>query len=68
MTDRRTLAVPDGLAGERLDAALSRLFGFSRTKAAELVSAGDVLVDGAPAAKSDRVHAGAWLDVTVPPP
>jgi 23S rRNA pseudouridine1911/1915/1917 synthase len=68
VTDRRTLPVPDGLAGERLDAALSRLFGFSRTKAAELVSAGDVLVDGAPAAKSDRVHAGSWLDVTVPPP
>jgi 23S rRNA pseudouridine1911/1915/1917 synthase len=68
VTDRRTLPVPDGLAGERLDAALSRLFGFSRTKAAELVSAGDVLVDGAPAAKSDRVHAGSWLDVTIPPP
>ena len=68
MTDRRTLPVPDGLAGERLDAAISRLFGFSRTKAAEMVSAGDVLVDGAPAAKSDRVNAGAWLDVTVPAP
>jgi 23S rRNA pseudouridine1911/1915/1917 synthase len=60
--------VPEGLAGERLDAALSRLFGFSRTKAAELVGAGDVLVDGAPAVKSDRVHAGAWLDVSIPPP
>lgn len=66
--ERRTLPVPEGLAGERLDAALSRLFGFSRTKAAELVSTGDVLVDGAPAAKSDRVHAGAWLDIAVPAP
>ena len=46
--DRRTLPVPDGLAGERLDAALSRLFGCSRTRAAELVSEGDVLVDGEP--------------------
>ena len=60
--------MPEGLAGERLDAALSRLFGFSRTRAAELVSAGDVLVDGAPAMKSDRVHAGALLDVSIPPP
>ena len=68
MSDRRTLPVPDGLAGERLDAALSRLFGLSRSKAAELVGSGDVLVDGAPASKSDRVHAGAWLDVTLPPP
>jgi 23S rRNA pseudouridine1911/1915/1917 synthase len=68
VTDRRTLPVPEGLAGERLDAALSRLFGFSRTKAAELVGSGDVLVDGSPAAKSDRVHAGSWLDVAIPPP
>lgn len=60
--------MPDGLAGERLDAAVSRLLGFSRTKAAELVGAGDVLLDGAPAAKSDRVTAGSWLDVTLPTP
>ena len=60
--------MPDGLAGERLDAAIARLFGFSRTKAAEMVSAGDVLVDGVAAAKSDRVSAGSWLDVTVPAP
>ena len=58
MSDHCTLPVPEGLAGERLDAALSRLFGVSRSKAAELVVAGDVLVDGAPASKSDRVHAG----------
>jgi 23S rRNA pseudouridine1911/1915/1917 synthase len=66
--DVRRLAVPEGLAGERLDAALSRIFGFSRTRAAELVGAGDVLVDGATAVKSDRVHAGSWLDVTIPAP
>ncbi len=68
MTDHRTLPVPEGLDGERLDSALSRLFGFSRTKAAELVSSGDVLVDGVPGAKSDRLHSGAWLEVTIPPP
>ncbi|MEW9528031.1 RluA family pseudouridine synthase [Microbispora sp. NPDC049125] len=68
MSDRRTLPVPDGLEGERLDAALARLFGFSRTRAAELIASGEVLVDGSVPAKSDRVHAGAWLDVTVPPP
>ncbi|WP_214111304.1 RluA family pseudouridine synthase [Acrocarpospora catenulata] len=68
MGDQRSLPVPDGLEGERLDAALARLFGFSRTRAAELISSGDVLVDGALPAKSDRVHAGAWLDVTIPPP
>ena len=68
MGDQRSLPVPDGLEGERLDAALARLFGFSRTRAAELIASGEVMVDGAVPAKSDRVHAGAWLDVTIPPP
>ncbi|TDD30344.1 RluA family pseudouridine synthase [Kribbella turkmenica] len=66
--DSRTLMVPDGLAGERLDAALSRLFGVSRTKAAELIESGLVQVDGAPAAKSARVSAGVMLDVELPSP
>ena len=64
----RSLPVPDGLDGLRLDAALARLFGFSRTTAAGLVEAGDVLVDGAVQAKSDRVRAGAWLEVRMPEP
>jgi len=68
VTERRSLPIPDGLDGERLDAALARLFGLSRTKAAELVADGHVLVDGAPAAKSDRVRANSWLDVELPPP
>ena len=63
---RRALAVPDGLDGERLDAALSRLLGLSRTKAADLVESGGVLVDGLAPAKSDRVSSGAWVDVTLP--
>jgi 23S rRNA pseudouridine1911/1915/1917 synthase len=62
----RALPVPDGLEGERLDAALARLFGLSRTRAAELVGAELVRVDGSPAAKSDRVQAGAWLEVELP--
>jgi 23S rRNA pseudouridine1911/1915/1917 synthase len=64
----RSLPVPDGLAGERLDAALSRLLGLSRTKAAELVESGGVLVDGVAPAKSDRVSAGGWLEITLPDP
>ncbi|MFW6689869.1 RluA family pseudouridine synthase [Streptomyces sp. MAR4 CNX-425] len=64
----RTLPVPDGLEGERLDAALARMFGFSRTKAAELAGTGKVLVDGREAGKSDRVTAGAWLEVEMPAP
>ncbi len=65
---RRQVPVPDGLDGERLDAALARMFGLSRTAAAELIGTGQVLLAGHPASKSDRVPAGAWLEVTLPPP
>lgn len=68
MTERRTLPIPDGLEGERLDAALARLFGLSRSRAADLVVDGSVLVDGVAAVKSDRVRAGSWLDVMLPGP
>ncbi|GAA0566919.1 RluA family pseudouridine synthase [Paractinoplanes ferrugineus] len=65
---QRSLPVPDGLDGMRLDQAVSRLFGLSRTAAATLVEAGDALVDGFPRPKSDKVSAGSWLEVTLPAP
>jgi 23S rRNA pseudouridine1911/1915/1917 synthase len=68
VTNRRSMPVPEGLEGERLDSALARLFGLSRSRAAELVEHGHVLVDGASVAKADRVRAGSWLDVELPPP
>jgi 23S rRNA pseudouridine1911/1915/1917 synthase len=68
VSDVRALPVPDGLDGIRLDVAVSRLFGLSRVAAAELVEAGDARLDGTARAKSQRVSAGAWLEVTLPPP
>jgi 23S rRNA pseudouridine1911/1915/1917 synthase len=68
VSDLRTLPVPDGLDGMRVDAGLAKLLGLSRTVVAGLVEAGDVLVDGQPAAKSDRLIAGGWLEVTLPEP
>jgi 23S rRNA pseudouridine1911/1915/1917 synthase len=59
----RLLPVPEGLAGERLDVALTRLLGLSRSRAADLIADGAVLVDGRPAGKSDRLLAGALLQV-----
>ena len=67
MSDLRSLPIPDGLEGERLDAALARMFGLSRTRAAELAADGRVRVDGAEAGKSDRVRGGAWLEIELPP-
>jgi len=68
MTSSRTLPVPDGLDGMRVDSGLSRLLGLSRTVIAELAESGDVLLDGRAAGKSDRLTAGAWLEVTLPEP
>lgn len=65
--DSRSLPVPDGLDGARADAALAKLLGFSRTFAAEVIDGGTVLVDGAVIDKSDRLRAGAWLDVAWEP-
>ncbi|WP_034272805.1 RluA family pseudouridine synthase [Haloechinothrix halophila] len=64
----RMLPVPDGLDGMRVDAGLAKLLGLSRTAVAELATAGDVLLDGAPAGKSDRLSAGGLLEVTLPEP
>jgi 23S rRNA pseudouridine1911/1915/1917 synthase len=66
VSDRRTVLVPDGLAGERVDAALSRMFGLSRSRAAEIIAQGLVEVDGKHVSKSDRVTPGAMLEATIP--
>jgi 23S rRNA pseudouridine1911/1915/1917 synthase len=65
--ESRSLPVPDGLAGERVDAGLSKLLGFSRSFAAEVTEAGGVTVDGSPVGKSDRLRAGSWLEVVWQP-
>jgi len=61
--ESRSLFVPDGLAGDRVDAGLAKLLGFSRTFAAEVAEAGGVSLDGAVLGKSDRLPAGGWLEV-----
>lgn len=66
MAEQRTVLVPDGLAGERADAVLARMFGFSRTRAAELIASELVRLDGAVAVKSDRVEPGSMLEVEIP--
>ena len=66
MPESRLLPVPEGLDGLRLDVALSRLLGLSRTAAADLIDAGGVTIDGADAARSARVQPGELLEVTLP--
>ncbi len=64
--DVRSLPVPEGLEGLRLDTAIARLFGLSRAVAADLVAAGEATLDGRRVAKSDRVAGGALLEVRLP--
>ncbi|HEX2902832.1 MAG TPA: RluA family pseudouridine synthase [Jatrophihabitans sp.] len=68
MAEARLLPVPDGLDGLRLDVAISRMFGLSRTAAANLIDEGAVSLDFRPPARSDKVHAGAMLEITIPEP
>lgn len=68
MPQTRTLPVPDGLIGERVDAALARLLGLSRTAVADLADAGGVRIDGHAVTKGDRLRAGGWLEVDLPDP
>lgn len=56
--------MPDGLAGERVDSGIAKLLGFSRTFAAEVAESGGVHLDGRSLVKSDRLVAGAWLEVS----
>lgn len=60
----RSLPVPDGLVGKRVDAALAALLGFSRSFAAEVIQGGGVTLDGQVLGKSDRLHADGWLEVS----
>ncbi|MCK2037166.1 RluA family pseudouridine synthase [Microbacterium sp. SSW1-49] len=61
--ESRSLPVPDGLEGARVDAALAKMLGFSRTFAADVAAAGGVRLDGVTLDKSDRLRGGGWLEV-----
>ena len=66
MPNSLRLPVPDGLAGERLDAALAKMLGLSRSAAADLCEQGLVTVDGIVAGKSLKVSADQWVEAALP--
>ena len=68
MRESRRLPVPEGLEGMRADAALAKLLGVSRAKAAKACDVGDVEIDGVTVGKSERLTAGGWIDVVMPAP
>ena len=68
MSSSRMLPVPDALVGERVDAALARMLGLSRSRCAELCAAGLVLINAVSADKSARLGADDVIEVTIPEP
>jgi 23S rRNA pseudouridine1911/1915/1917 synthase len=68
MSDSKLLPVPEGLAGERVDAGLAKLLGLSRSVCADMISEGLVSQNGKPVSKSDRLMHDAYLEVTMPEP
>ena len=59
----RDYTIPEGLAGERIDVALTRLLGLSRSAAVALLEAGAIRFSDRPMVKSDRVLEGQHIDV-----
>lgn len=64
----RQLTVPEGVAGERIDSALTRVLGLSRTSIVKLLDDGDITTDNRAMQKSDRVAAGQIIEVLMPAP
>ena len=69
VSDERSWAVGVAHAGERLDAHVAaRADGLSRSRAAALIEAGDVTVNGRLAKKSAAVEAGDVIRLRIPAP
>jgi 23S rRNA pseudouridine1911/1915/1917 synthase len=62
----RTLSVPEGVAGERIDSALVRVLGLSRSAIVRLIDDGDITSEGKALGKSDRVSASQVIEVLLP--
>ena len=65
MSEPRLLPVPESLEGERVDAALAKMLGLSRSAAADLISSGSVTLDNQTVLKSHRVSTDQMLEVTL---
>ena len=60
------VSIPEGLHQERVDAALSRLLGLSRSTIVTLIENNEVSRKGKSLTKSDRVNTDDYLEITMP--
>ena len=61
----RTFEIPEGLDGERVDAALARALGFSRTMIAQSAERGGIFINGKQVDKSARLAAGDLIEIEI---
>lgn len=62
----RTLVLPEGVDGDRVDSALTRVLGLSRTVIARLLEDDEIQTNGKSMQKSDRVVAGQMIEILMP--
>ena len=62
----RFVSIPEGLHQERVDTALSRLLGLSRSTVVTLIENSEVTRKGKPLTKSDRVNTDDILEIKMP--
>lgn len=64
----KIISIPEGLDQERVDAALARLLGLSRSVVVQLLDEDEITRKGKPLGKSDRVSHGDLLEIMMPAP
>ncbi|MFZ2227044.1 MAG: RluA family pseudouridine synthase [Candidatus Nanopelagicaceae bacterium] len=64
--ERRTLVLPEGVEGDRVDSALTRMLGLSRTVIARLLEEDEIQTGGKSMQKSERVVAGQVIEILMP--
>lgn len=64
--NRKILLVPEGLAGQRADAGISKLLGLSRATCAEILENGSVWQNSKQIGKADRLVDGAMIEIDMP--
>lgn len=68
MRENKSVEIPEGLENERIDSALSRILGLSRSVIVKLLEAGEVSLGFRTLTKSDKVQSGQIINVLLPEP
>ena len=68
MRELKTVEIPEGLDNERIDSALARILGLSRSVIVKLLESDEVSLGHRILGKSDKVQSGQVISVLMPEP